>query len=112
MSYRFPKSFRLRKRRQFQRLANHSKRFAGEWVIVESIPNHMGVTRLGITVTKRFGKAHDRNRFKRIVREAFRRCYVDIPKGFDLIVKPRTKAKEADSSNIQADLFILCAGRM
>jgi ribonuclease P protein component len=103
--YRFPKSIRLRKRRQFQRLANQSKRFVGEWIIVESFPNHIGMTRLGITVTKRFGKAHDRNRFKRIVREAFRCFYRDIPQGFDLIIRPRSKAKEAASANIQADLL-------
>lgn len=104
MSYRFPKSVRLRKRRQFQRLANQlGQRFVGEWIIIESFPNKREATRLGITVTKRYGKAHDRNRFKRIVREAFRRCYGSLPQGLDLIVRPRTKAKMATSFDVQTD---------
>lgn len=105
MSYCFPKRSRLRKRYQFQRVNNNSKRAVGEWIIIESFPNNAGVTRLGITVTKRFGKAHDRNRFKRIVREAFRHCQKDLPIGQDLIVKPRANAKEAFSGNIQTDLY-------
>lgn len=103
MSYRFPKSSRLRKRYQFQRHAHNGRRVVGEWTVIESFPNHLEVTRLGITVTKRFGKAHDRNRFKRIVREAFRLCRLDLPVGLDLIIKPRTHAKEAMSYHIQAD---------
>lgn len=105
MSYRFPKCLRLRKRYQFQRLAHHGKRVVSRWIVIESFPNQTGITRLGITVTKRFGKSHDRNRFKRIVREAFRRCQKDLPPSLDLIVKPRTNAKEATSSNIQDDLL-------
>ncbi len=107
MSYCFPKSLRLRKRRQFQRQIHNGQRTAGKWIIVECFLNHLEVTRLGITVTKRFGKSHDRNRFKRIVREAFRYCNKDLPSGYDLIVKPRAHAKEALSCDIQSELVQL-----
>lgn len=103
--YPFPKSSRLRKKYQFQRLNHKSKRLVGKWIQVESLPNHLGITRLGITVTKRFGKSHDRNRFKRIVREAFRLCQNNLIKGLDLVVKSRFNAKEATSNNIQEDLL-------
>jgi ribonuclease P protein component len=109
--YRFPKRARLRKRYQFQRLNHSSKRSLGEWVIVESFPNQAGITRLGITVTKRFGKAHERNRFKRLVRESFRRCQSRLPVGLDLIVKPLSQAKEASSTQIQADVLQLLGVR-
>lgn len=105
MSYRFPKKVRLRKRHQFQRFANRCNRAAGQWIIIESRSNHTLITRLGITVTKRFGKANERNRFKRIVREAFRQCQMHLPQGLDLNIKPRTYAKKATSANIQQDLL-------
>ncbi len=104
MNHSFPKQLRLRKRYQFQR-DTQCLRNVGKWIIIESFPNHSDFTRLGITATKRFGKAHDRNRFKRIVREAFRHCHLKLFKGQDLIIKPRAHAKEASSSHIQADLL-------
>lgn len=106
MSYHFPKRLRLLKRYQFQRSSNSLRR-VGRWIILESYPNHLDLIRLGITVTKRFGKAHDRNRFKRIVREAFRCCYKNLPAGQDLIIKPRSYAKEASTKHIQDELLTL-----
>jgi len=107
VNFCFFKRSRLRKRHQFQRLAHNSKRLLGTWIVVESLSNQVGITRLGITVTKRFGKAHERNRFKRIVREAFRRCQIKLPAGLDLNIKPREVSKGATSDDIQSELLKL-----
>lgn len=68
-------------------------------------PNQTSNCRLGITVTRRFGKAHERNRFKRIAREAFRLCYEKLPLGFDIVVKPRSQAKNASSKDLEGELL-------
>jgi ribonuclease P protein component len=107
VKYSFSKLFRLRKRYQFQKFTHSSKRLIGRWIIVEIVPNPLQMTRLGITVTKRYGKAHDRNRFKRITREAFRYCQPSLPLGQDLNVKPRVNAKQATSLDIYMDLMKL-----
>jgi ribonuclease P protein component len=87
---------------------NHqSKSYIGRLIVIEVRPNQLLKTRLGITVTKRFGKSHDRNRFKRIVREAYRLSYGRLIKGFDLNVRPRTEAKAASSHKLLDELVYL-----
>lgn len=76
-------------------------------LIIDSRPNRNSITRLGITVTKRYGKAHQRNRFKRVVREAFRQCRLRLPAGLDLNVKPRNGAQQAKPADVQAELLRL-----
>ncbi len=98
---------RLRTRRQYQRMAHGSRRYVGQWIIVDIRSSKEPTSRLGITVTRKFGKAHDRNRFKRVVREAFRLSYQQFPSSFLLVVKPRTLAHQASSLDIQKELFSL-----
>lgn len=96
---------RVRTKYEYQRISRQSKRLAGKFVIVDFRSNHKGATRLGITVTKKYGKAHDRNRFKRVVRDAFRLTYPRLTAGLDLNVKPRTYARHARMSDIQTELI-------
>lgn len=88
-------------------MGHGSDRHVGQYLILDSRDNGTSVTRLGITVTRRYGDAHERNRFKRLVREAFRLNYSKFPSGRDFNVKPRTLAKTASMENIQADLILL-----
>lgn len=105
---RFPKSRRLRKRRDFLKLSQRGKRFSGELLLIEiATRDPARPSRLGITAARQYGKAHDRNRFKRLVREAFRLS--PIPQGIDIVVKPRPSAKGAKMAHIQADLHHLLA---
>jgi ribonuclease P protein component len=104
---RFPKEIRLRKRHQFQRLNHGCKRQTGNLLILESRLNNAPHSRLGVTVTRRYGDSHERNRFKRIVREAFRLCYQDLPQGYDFNIKPRPLAKHAKTQDIISELVSL-----
>jgi ribonuclease P protein component len=49
-------------------------------------PNHLGRTRLGLTVGKNAGGAVRRNRIKRLLREFFRRSINKFPSSRDIII--------------------------
>ena len=58
--------------------------------------NSTGVSRLGITVSKRVGNAAERSRIRRLIRELFRKKRHLFPKGLDLLVIAQPAMKEAD----------------
>lgn len=107
MSESFPKSVRLRTRRHFHYMAYKFKRHVGKWMLIDVKPNRLATTRLGITASRRYGKSHDRNRFKRLVREAFRLSKDIHSLGCDLNVRPRSSAKTAKMIDIQNEFFTI-----
>jgi ribonuclease P protein component len=70
--FKYTKAARLRKRSEFIHTSTSGKRIQNQHFIACYIPNHYQTSRLGITVTKRIGKAVESNRIKRNVREYFR----------------------------------------
>lgn len=107
VTFAYPKAVRLRHRAQYRQMARPEARHVGRWIVIDLRSNGLTISRLGITVTRRYGKAHDRNRFKRIVREAFRLSRHLLPVGIDLNIKPRSAANEASSQEIYEELIRL-----
>ena len=60
--------------------------------------------RVGLTVGKVIGKAHERTRIKRRMREALRRHVDLLPQGFDLILHPRRSLLAIDFAKLDAEL--------
>ena len=58
-------------------------------IIVFGHPNGLPHARLGLSVSRKVGGAVIRNRWKRLLREAFRLNRQKLPTGIDLIVIPR-----------------------
>lgn len=107
----FPKRLRLRKRRQFLAVQRRGRRLGTEHFLVFARPNGGGPTRLGITVSKKVGKAVLRNRVKRLVREAFRRHTDRLPEGFDVVFVARQRTVPANVAAVVRDLEV-CARRL
>ncbi len=61
--------------------------------------------RVGLTVGKVIGKAHERNRIKRRIREVLRRHAEEIPAGCDLILHPRRSVLTLEFTKLEAELL-------
>jgi ribonuclease P protein component len=85
----FPKRLRLRKRREYLLAQRVGRRFTSTHFIFYLRPNGGRPARLGVTVSRKVGKAHDRNRIKRLLREVFRRAKAHLPNGLDIVVVAR-----------------------
>jgi ribonuclease P protein component len=102
---RFPKTARVLRRSHFLNLLKQGHRFSGNDVRVEYRKQSKGLSpKLGITVSRRYGKSHDRNRFKRIVREAFRELSSSMPPNLELHVSPKKSHSELSMMSILIDL--------
>ena len=106
----FPKRLRLRKRGQFLRVQRIGRRVYTPHLIAYISPNNGRATRLGITVSKKVGKAYLRNRVKRILREAFRRSILRSTNGFDLSVIARKERPPTHLNTLINELNQLAKG--
>ncbi len=64
----------------------------------------ISLPRVGITAGKVLGKAHERNRIKRRIREALRRHVDVLPMGCDLILHPRRALLTIEFAKLEAEI--------
>ena len=79
----------------FQRLYRSSGQANGYFVLYAR-KNRLDTNRVGITVSKKLGKAHIRNRVRRRIREIYRLNEDRFQPGWDIVVVARAKSVDAD----------------
>jgi ribonuclease P protein component len=89
----FPKTVRLLKSDQFDRVFAQKCSASDAKLIVYAAANDVEHSRLGLVVSRKVGNAVARNRWKRLIREAFRLMRAELPTGVDLVVLPKTGAE-------------------
>ena len=74
--------------------------------LMEANPQKKQITRVGITVSKKLGKAHTRNRVKRILREGLRQTEksFETKKGNLIVLVARNSAVLAKTQDIAIDI--------
>jgi ribonuclease P protein component len=88
---RFPKRVRLLRAREFERVFAARASVADARLALYGAASELGYPRLGLTVSRRIGGAAARNRWKRLLREAFRLTQHRLPP-LDLVCVARASA--------------------
>lgn len=106
---------RLRKHSDFERAYTQARKKQSasmSWFLAPQtpLPPHAqantahGLPRVGLTAGKVLGKAHDRNRIKRRMREALRRHIDLLPEGYDLILHPRRSVLTLEFAKLESEI--------
>lgn len=85
----------LTKRRDFELVFKEGLSTASKHLVLYTRPNELNWSRIGLSVSKKIGKAVIRNRIRRLLREAARRVLVESSKNFDFVIVAKKAAAEA-----------------
>ncbi len=89
---RFPKSVRLVSQLDFDRVFHEGVVASDSVLVIHAVRGKQTWTRIGLSVSKRVGNSPIRNRWKRLIRESFRRQKMELPLGIDMVVRPKRGA--------------------
>ncbi len=94
----------------FRRLY-HTGGVSNENLVLYARRNRTGTNRLGLTVGKKIGKAHTRNRVRRRLREIYRLNEQAFLPGYDIVVVARSRAVDASFQSLSQS-FLSLAGKL
>jgi ribonuclease P protein component len=103
---------RLRKHADYQRAYQGSRKRQSasmSWFLARQSAPYTGAPlpegpRVGLTAGKVLGKAHERNRIKRRMRDVLRRHVETLPEGFDLILHPRRTVLTLEFAKLEVEI--------
>jgi len=109
-----PKNYRLRKNFDFRKIYKYTKNpLATKYLVLYFKKNKLNESRIGFSISKKLGKANERNYLKRQLREIVRKNLDNIKDGYDLIFIARQRIKELNYSDIESNLkYLLNKGRL
>jgi ribonuclease P protein component len=108
---RLPAGERLRQRKDYLRCYRTGRRRHGSLAILYFVPNQLEGPRLGITASRKVGKAVVRQRLKRRIKEVYRRWQDRgrLP-ALDLVIHLKPEAGKSDFLAMRAELLRLLGG--
>jgi ribonuclease P protein component len=102
-----PKEKRIAKRREFVRVYETGQKVFSRYSVLFFASNDLPFSRIGITATKKLGKATVRNRLKRWTREVYRRQREPLgldAHRVDIVVNVKPNARDSSFEEYSRDL--------
>lgn len=96
---------RLRKNEDFKRVYRRGIPGYNRDFKLIAFANGSHENRYGFSLSKKYGKAHERNYMKRRLKEIVRTNQSHFPKGYDYIILPRESAKAHDFTTLEQSLL-------
>ena len=81
--------------------------YADGYMVLYARRNRTDTNRVGITVGKKLGKAHIRNRARRRLREVYRLNEEKFTPGWDIVIVARSKSVEAEFAKLTKSFLTL-----
>ncbi|HEY7913234.1 MAG TPA: ribonuclease P protein component, partial [Blastocatellia bacterium] len=110
LSQSFSKADRILKRDHFKRVYEGGRKVHTRFFTAFILPNSGEGPRLGITATRKIGNAVERNRARRLLREAFRKNKWLAPRGVDIVINVKRSLVEAALSDLEDDFINFLEG--
>ncbi len=101
------RAWRLKSEADVQRVWQQGGTWTHPLVILRARPNGLEQTRVAFVVSKKVGNAVQRNRVKRLMREAVRGMFGQIAAGYDLVLVGRPALASAALDQVAAGLRAL-----
>ncbi len=112
MGSTFPRSARVRRRREYLRIQSSARRVhTAHYVILLSRRTDDGPARLGLVTSRKVANAVGRNRVRRLLREVFRCSPESFPRGYDVVVIARQGAAELAIPTVRGEILAALAKR-
>ncbi len=90
----------LKQNSDFRRLYNRGISITDPALVIYYQKNRAGICRIGITTSKKIGNAVERNRSRRVLREAFRAVCPEVLPQYDIVLVARSKTKYVKSTRL------------
>ncbi len=91
----FSRKYRITNTQEYREVYRSGTWYISPLLDVSAKTNTLGITRLGLSVPKSVGSAHERNLLKRRLRNLFI-CIENKKKGWDIVVIPKRESLVTD----------------
>lgn len=93
----------IKKDRQFRYIYSRGKSFANKKLVIYYIKNNDEKLRVGISISKKVGKAVVRNRLRRLIKENIR-INQNLKSGYSMIFLARVGADDLDFNTMKSSI--------